>query len=163
VCESWRIRQDDMSPSGNTFLGKGNGIRRFDFEFLIFNSVIHLSKVGLLSFSPCRSRWLNHVPPCLASPFFFSALKPWELYCKTSFFPALLERVRSSTTASFVTFAGVRSCFPGVVFFLLVSLVWFSYACNSAGDYWLLSIGLNWLSRALSLTTICTRLWMHHW
>ena len=37
-----------MSPSGNTFLGKGNGIHRFDLEFLIFNSVIHLSGPSFL-------------------------------------------------------------------------------------------------------------------
>ena len=56
MCDSCRIRHDDMSPSWNTFLGR-NWHPRPDSEFTVFNVVIHLNKMkpwAFFHFSPCR-------------------------------------------------------------------------------------------------------------
>ena len=44
MCDSCRIRQDDMSPSGNAFLGR-KWEPRSDSELTIFNLIIRLSKM----------------------------------------------------------------------------------------------------------------------
>ena len=72
MCDSCRIRHDDMSPSWNTFLGR-NWHPRPDSEFPVFNVVIRLSKMkplAFFTFHPVVCRWLNNLPQYRASPSF---------------------------------------------------------------------------------------------
>ena len=72
MCDSCRIRRDDISPWGIP-LKVGNGNRRSDSEFTIFNLLIRLSKVEQLVFKtlhPVVCRWLNNWPQYRASPSF---------------------------------------------------------------------------------------------
>ena len=110
ACNSCRIRQDDMSPSGNIpFYGR-KWEHRSDSEFTSFNLVIRSSKVkrpATFHVSPSVISLLNSRPMFQASIFLWivrqqridlesTGNRPIFQLCSRAYIPALLERVRCS-------------------------------------------------------------------
>ena len=157
MCDSCRVRQDDMSPWENNFLGR-NWDPRPGSEFTIFNLVIRLSEVKqwafFNSFHPVILRWLNNWPQYWASPSFdFHPVvcrwfSNWPLYrasfplvCRGNLLVQLWSRNWPASGIATWQGLGFRTCLSGVVTFFW--LIWWGQVVHKF-EGWLfqLSMGL---------------------